>query len=87
MAPALPALLALDILTEGLSHLADVEYVFLDGRRVAYLDRRGPRPVLQLHAESPPEDHAWAMMDAMRELADLGGAQDAREVRHLHSVS
>lgn len=87
MAPPLPALLALDVLTEGLSHLADVEYVFLDGRRVAHLDRSGPRPVLQLHTESPPEDHAWAMMDAMRELAGLGGAQDARTVRRLHSVS
>lgn len=87
MAPLpLRSLLAAEVLAEGLAALADVHYVPLTDR-VARLDRTGPRPVLWLDTESAPEDLCWAMMDALSELAGVGGAQHARQVRRLHSVS
>jgi hypothetical protein len=36
---------------------------------VARLDTRGPVGVLHLDSDSPPEDHRWALWEALRFLA------------------
>ncbi|MGL5910370.1 MAG: hypothetical protein ACRCZP_10245 [Phycicoccus sp.] len=83
---SLRSLLALDTLLNGLRHLADVRHAPL-GDRVAHLDHGPDRPVLTLDTDSSVEQQLWAAQDALRELGGLGGAQDARPVRRLRTVS
>lgn len=85
--PQLSSLLAADTLAEGLARLADIEYAPLPDA-VARLVLNGPRPLLTLDQDSPPEDLCWAMMDAMRALAfGLHATESARSTCRLRSVS
>ncbi len=54
---------------------------------VATLDTSGPDWVMHLDSDSPPEDHIWALMEALHIVTHGGNAVGTgAESRHLRLV-
>ncbi len=62
-----------------------ITYTFLQDA-VAVLDTSGSDWVVHLDADSPAEDHIWALLEALEILAHRGDTAGtaAQQRRHLH---